>query len=106
MTTFPERRFIVASLLEITSIFSKQIRRRFAPWNYKHLFRSRFVVALLVGMTSVCSDDRHFLDGFAAEEIDEFDDQDYDDHQFEDESAALVELVDHEAVEVFGGFEF
>ena len=40
------------------------------------------------------------------EEVDQFDDQDYHYHQFEDEGAGLVELVDHEAVEVFGGLEF
>src|SRR5271170_2205195 len=45
------------------------------------------------------------LNGFAAEEVDEFDDQNDDYHQFEDESAALVEFVDHEAVELFGGLQ-
>ena len=45
------------------------------------------------------------LDGFAAEEIDQLDDQDDDDHKFEDEGAGLVEFVDHEAVELFGGLE-
>src|SRR5580704_4299803 len=45
------------------------------------------------------------LDGFAAEEVDEFDYEDDDYHQLEDEGAGLVELVDHESVEVFGGLE-
>src|SRR5580700_4118957 len=46
------------------------------------------------------------LDGLAAEEVDQFDDQDYDHHQLQDEGAGLVELLNHEAVEVFGGLEF
>lgn len=45
-------------------------------------------------------------EGVAAEEEDEFDDEDDDDGGFEEEGAALVELVDHEAVEVFGGVDF
>ena len=39
----------------------------------------------------------------AAEQEGQLDDQDDDHHQFEHEGAALVELVHHEAVEVFGG---
>ena len=39
----------------------------------------------------------------AAEEIDELYDQDDDHGQLKKEGAALVELVDHEAVELFGG---
>jgi hypothetical protein len=42
----------------------------------------------------------------AFEEVDQLDDQDYYHHQFEDEGSGLVELLDHEAVEVFGGVEF
>ena len=42
----------------------------------------------------------------SSEEVDQLDDQDDDDHQFQDEGAGLVELLDHEAVEVFGGLEF
>src|ERR1700758_4855561 len=45
------------------------------------------------------------LDRFAAEEVDQFDDQDDDHHQFQHKGAALVELVDHEAVEIFGGLQ-
>src|SRR5207302_6873810 len=42
---------------------------------------------------------------FSFEEIDQLDDQyDYD-HQLQDEGATLVELLDHETVEVFGGVE-
>ncbi len=43
------------------------------------------------------------LDRFAAEEVNEFDDQDDHDQKFQHEGAALVEFVDHEAVELFGG---
>src|SRR5271163_3057266 len=59
-------------------------------------------------MTELGTADRQFLvlDGFAAEEVDKFDDQDYDHHQFQDEGAALIEFVDHEAVELFGGLQF
>src|SRR5579863_9540689 len=45
------------------------------------------------------------LDWLAAEEVDELDDQDYYDHQLQDEGAGLVELLDHEAVEIFGGLQ-
>src|SRR5580658_2754632 len=45
------------------------------------------------------------LDRFAAEEVDELDDQDDDHHQFQYEGTALVEFVDHEAVELFGGLQ-
>ena len=47
-----------------------------------------------------------WLDGSAFEEVDQLDDQDDDDHQFEDEGARLVELLHHEAVEIFGGLQF
>jgi|SRR5579871_384181 len=47
------------------------------------------------------SDD--FLNRVAAEEVDQLNDEDDDHHQFENESTALVELIHHEAVEVFGG---
>jgi len=43
---------------------------------------------------------------FAAEEEEEFDDEDDDYGEFEDEAAGLIELVDHEAVELAGGAEF
>ena len=43
---------------------------------------------------------------FAAEEEEEFDDEDYDYGEFEDEAAGLIELVDHESVEFAGGAEF
>src|SRR6266576_6415195 len=42
----------------------------------------------------------------AFEEVDQFDDQDNYDHQFQYKSSRLVELLDHEAVEIFGGVEF
>src|SRR5947208_10300199 len=42
---------------------------------------------------------------FSFEEIDQLDDQDDYDHQLQDEGAALVELLDHEAVKVFSGVE-
>src|SRR5215467_9977879 len=45
------------------------------------------------------------LDGSSLEEVDQLDYQDDDDHQLEYEGARLVELLDHEAVEVFGGLE-
>ena len=45
------------------------------------------------------------LSHFSFEEIDQLDDQDDYDHQLQDEGAALVELLDHETVEVFGGVE-
>ena len=48
----------------------------------------------------------HRLDGVAFEEVDQLDDQDYYDHQFQDKGSGLVELLDHEAVEIFGGVEF
>ena len=37
---------------------------------------------------------------------DQFDDQNDHHHEFEHEGAALVELVDHEAVEILGGLQF
>jgi len=43
------------------------------------------------------------LDRVAAEKEDEFDNEDDDHHQLKHKRAALVELVDHEAVELFGG---
>src|SRR5580700_2572558 len=46
------------------------------------------------------------LNGLTAEEVDEFDDQDDDNHEFEHEGAALIEFVHHEAVELFGGLQF
>jgi hypothetical protein len=46
------------------------------------------------------------LDRFPAEEIDQLDDENDDHHQLEYEGAALIELVHHEAVELFGGFQF
>src|ERR1022692_1284323 len=49
---------------------------------------------------------KHLGDGISAEKINDFDDQDYYHHQFQDEGAALVEFVDHEAVELFGGLQF
>jgi hypothetical protein len=60
---------------------------------------SGFLADSLLGMTNL-------LDGFAAEEIDQLDDEDYYDHEFKHEGAALVEFVDHEAVELFGGLQF
>ena len=42
----------------------------------------------------------------AAEKIEELNDEDNDNGEFEKEGTALVELVDHEAVEVFGGVDF
>src|SRR5277367_873655 len=42
-----------------------------------------------------------FSDGFAAEEIDQFNNQNNDDGQFQEECPALIELIDHEAVEIF-----
>src|SRR5579863_37146 len=54
-----------------------------------------------------CGDDsgNYWLDRLAAEEVDQLDDQDHDHHQFEDEGAALVELLHHEAVKIFGGLQ-
>ena len=46
------------------------------------------------------------LDGMALEEVDQLDDQDYYHHELEDKGSGLVELLDHEAVEIFGGVEF
>lgn len=46
------------------------------------------------------------LETFAAEEVDELDDEDDDHGELEEEGAALVELIDHEAVEIFGGIDF
>src|SRR5215475_7652410 len=43
---------------------------------------------------------------FAAEEENDFDNQDDDDGEFEDETAGLVELVHHEAIELAGRAEF
>src|SRR5580700_4064224 len=45
------------------------------------------------------------LDRLPAEEVDQFDDEDDYHHQLKHEGAGLVELVDHEAVEVFGGLQ-
>src|ERR1700726_1902029 len=42
----------------------------------------------------------------AAEQEDQLDDQNDHYHEFENEGAALVELVHHEAVEVLGGLQF
>src|ERR1700687_6263582 len=42
----------------------------------------------------------------AAEQEDQFDDQDDHHHEFEHEGTALVELVHHEAVKVLGGVQF
>ena len=46
------------------------------------------------------------LDRFAAEEVDQFNDEDDHYHQLQDEGAALVKLVDHEAVEIFSSLQF
>src|ERR1035437_7998225 len=46
------------------------------------------------------------LNRLTAEEVDKFDDQDDDNHEFEHEGAALIEFVHHEAVELFGGLQF
>src|SRR5258708_34596759 len=43
---------------------------------------------------------------FAAEEEEEFDDEDDDDGEFEDEAAGLIELINHEAVELARVAEF
>src|SRR6478672_2250731 len=42
----------------------------------------------------------------AAEQEDQFDDQNDHHHKFEHEGSALVELVHHEAVKVFGRVQF
>jgi hypothetical protein len=42
---------------------------------------------------------------FAFEEVDQLDNQDDYHHQLQNEGATLVELLDHETVEVFGGVE-
>src|ERR1700693_1995454 len=42
----------------------------------------------------------------AAEEEDQFDDQDDYYHELEHEGTALVELVHHEAIQVLGGVQF
>src|SRR5579864_3519146 len=47
-----------------------------------------------------------FLDGVPFEEIDQLNDQDYYHHELEHKGSRLVELLDHEAVEIFGGVEF
>src|ERR1700758_760020 len=46
------------------------------------------------------------LDGLAAEEPDQFDNQNDHHHEFEHEGAALVELVNHEMIELLGGLQF
>src|SRR5437868_4324946 len=43
---------------------------------------------------------------FAAEQVNQFDDQNDDHHEFEHEGAALVELVHHKAIKVFRGVQF
>ena len=48
-------------------------------------------------------DENSALDRFAAEEVNQFDDQDDHHHQFEYEGAGLVELIDHEVVELLSG---
>src|SRR5271157_1532383 len=50
--------------------------------------------------------DKQNLNRFAAEEVDQLDYQDDYHHQFQDKGAALVELLHHEAVEIFGGLQF
>ena len=45
-------------------------------------------------------------DRLTTEEVNQFDDQDDDYHQFENECPALIEFVHHEAVELFGGLQF
>src|SRR5579863_9810947 len=47
-----------------------------------------------------------FSDRFSTEEIDQFDNQNDDDHEFQHECTALVELIDHEAIKLFGGLYF
>ncbi len=46
------------------------------------------------------------LDWFPAEDVNQLDDQDYNDHQFENKGAGLVELVDHEVIELLGSLQF
>src|SRR5580765_1011426 len=46
------------------------------------------------------------LNRMALEEVNQLDDQNDDHHQFEHEGSRLIELFDHEAVEVFGGVKF
>src|SRR5665213_1558898 len=42
---------------------------------------------------------------FPAEKIEQLDQQDDDDRRLEKEGAALIELLDHEVIKVFGGLE-
>ena len=46
-----------------------------------------------------------FSDRLSAEEVDQFDNQNDHDHQFQHECAALVELVDHKTIKLFGGLD-
>jgi hypothetical protein len=52
------------------------------------------------------SEDSDLLDWAAFEEVDELDDQDYHHHQLKYEGSRLIELLDHEPVEVLGGVDF
>ena len=46
-----------------------------------------------------------FLNWAAFKEVDQFDNQDHNHHQLKNKGAGLIELLDHEAVEVFGRME-
>jgi hypothetical protein len=48
---------------------------------------------------------RRASEQLAFEEVNQLDDQDDDHRELEEKCAALVELVDHEAVELFGGVD-
>src|ERR1700758_1458331 len=49
---------------------------------------------------------RRRLEWLSPKEEDQLNDEDDDDGEFEEEGAALVELIDHELVEIFRGVNF
>src|ERR1700732_436293 len=51
-------------------------------------------------------ENREGLERLAAEDPDQLDDQYYYHHQLEHEGSALVELIDHEMIKLFGGIQF
>jgi hypothetical protein len=48
-------------------------------------------------------ENREGLERFAAEDPDQLDDQNYYHHQLEHEGSALVELINHEMIQLFRG---